>query len=80
MSFKVDQKSLVRTLIVAGLFFVVANPMTYQLVQRVLGKFVTVASAEGLPTTAGLAIHSVVYAALAWLVMYLSEKYFPGSL
>jgi uncharacterized membrane protein len=40
-------------------FFIVANPMTFKIVRSILGSWV--ASADGLPTTAGLLLHALVY-------------------
>lgn len=44
-------------------FFIVANPATFKLVRSVAGSWV--ASAEGLPTTAGLLLHALVFVLLA---------------
>jgi len=52
-------------------FFVVANPQTFKLVRSILGSWV--ASADGLPTTAGLLLHALVYVLLAhflWRLVY----------
>ena len=35
------------------LFFIAASPETYKLLQRALGRFITIASADGLPTPTG---------------------------
>ena len=44
-------------------FFIVANPATFKLVRSVAGSWVS--SAEGLPTTAGLLLHALVFVLLA---------------
>jgi len=44
-------------------FFIVANPATFKLVRSVAGGWVS--SAEGLPTTAGLLLHALVFVLLA---------------
>lgn len=49
------------TLYTTILFLLVANPYTFKFVQKVLGKFVTVASREGCPTNYGLLIHALVF-------------------
>ena len=49
------------TLYTAILFLLVANPYTFKFVQKLLGKFVTVASREGCPTNYGLLIHALVF-------------------
>jgi hypothetical protein len=43
-------------------FFAVANPETFKLVRSILGNWV--ASADGLPTTAGLLLHALVFVIL----------------
>jgi hypothetical protein len=43
-------------------FFIVANPATFKLVRSVAGSWVS--SAEGLPTTAGLLLHALVFVLL----------------
>jgi hypothetical protein len=51
-------------------FFVVANPATFKLTRKVLGNWV--AAADGLPTTAGLLLHALVFVLLAhflWKLM-----------
>lgn len=44
-------------------FFVVANPATFKLTRKVLGNWV--AAADGLPTTAGLLLHALVFVLVA---------------
>jgi hypothetical protein len=53
------------------LFFIVANPSTFKLVRGVAGSWV--ASADGLPTTAGLLLHALVFVTLChflWRAVY----------
>ena len=50
-------------------YLVVANPATYKAVRAVTGSWV--ASSEGLPTLAGLALHAVVLVLLVTAVMRL---------
>lgn len=55
-----------KLLTLALLFFIVGNPMTYKLVDSVLGGLVgNIASASGAPTTLGLVVHSLVFALVA---------------
>lgn len=56
-----------KMLIVVLLFFIVANPALFKMMRQVLGSWV--ASAEGLPSTAGLLLHAVVFAVLARFIM-----------
>jgi hypothetical protein len=50
-------------------YLVVANPATYKAVRAVAGSWV--ASSEGLPTLAGLALHAVVLVLLVTAIMRL---------
>jgi hypothetical protein len=47
-------------------FLIVASPMTFKTVRGLLGNWV--ASADGVPTTAGLFLHALVYVLLATLL------------
>jgi uncharacterized membrane protein len=57
-------------------FFVVANPETFKLVRSVAGSWV--ASADGLPTTAGLLLHALVFVIVAhflWMAIWGKSGY-----
>lgn len=54
-----------KLLMTALLFFIVSHPMTYSLVQSVVGGLVRVAGPSGCPTTVGLIVHGLVFAFLA---------------
>ena len=58
-----DQFALVECCLSAVLFFIVANPMTFKLVDSVLGSVVKIAKG-GVPTTAGLVVHALVFVTL----------------
>ena len=45
----------------AVIFFVIANPMTYKLVNKVLGKLVKISDGNGCATQCGVFVHSVVF-------------------
>ena len=54
----------------ALLFFIVANPMTYQLVDTLIGPLVgRIAGPGGAPTTLGLIVHSLVYGLVSVYVL-----------
>lgn len=53
-------------------YLIVANPATYKAVRAVAGSWV--ASSEGLPTLAGLALHAVVLVLLVTAVMRLLPR------
>jgi hypothetical protein len=42
-------------------FFLVANPETFKLTQRVFGGFLQIASAQGAPTPSGFFLHTFVF-------------------
>lgn len=55
-----------KALTLALLFFIVGNPMTYKLVDSLLGGLVgSIATPSGAPTTLGLIVHSIVFALVA---------------
>lgn len=54
-------------------FFIIANPETFKLVRKVFGSWV--ASADGLPTQAGVLLHAAVFViALHFLWRLLSAR------
>jgi len=48
-----------RFLLAVALFFIIANPALFKLTRKVFGG--AVASAEGLPTQAGVLLHALVF-------------------
>ena len=71
------QKKIVPVIV----FFIVANPETFKLVRSLLGNWV--ASADGLPTTAGLLLHALVYvlvAHLVWKTVYPKKAGYMGRM
>ena len=50
-------------------FFLVANPETFKMMQTVLGWLVTVADAGGCPTAIGFFLHTTVFFFVLWGVM-----------
>ena len=57
-------------------FFVIANPETFKVVRSIAGSWV--ASAEGVPTTAGLLLHALVFVILChflWSMVYGKSGY-----
>jgi hypothetical protein len=58
------------TLQAALLFYIVANPMTYRLVDSLLGGVVgRIASPSGSPTQLGLIVHSIVFGLITYQLM-----------
>lgn len=58
-----------------AVFFVVANPATFKFVRGIVGNWV--ASADGLPTTAGLLLHALVFVIVAhfmWRLVWGPKK------
>jgi hypothetical protein len=50
-------------------FFLVANPETYKMTQKLLGWIFTVADAAGCPSAAGFFLHSIVFFFILWGIM-----------
>jgi len=55
-----------KKLVPFAVFFVVANPATFKLTRSLAGSWV--AAADGLPTTAGLLLHALVFVIVAHFV------------
>jgi hypothetical protein len=53
----------------ALVFFLVANPETYKIMQKFLGGFMTIASEGGCPTPAGFFLHTGLFFLLLWSIM-----------
>jgi len=49
-------------------FFLVANPETYKLMQKFLGSWVTIADG-GCPTPSGFFVHTALFFILLWSIM-----------
>ena len=47
-------------------FFLIANPETFKLTQRLLGGFITLASDKGCPSTYGFFIHTALFFFVLW--------------
>lgn len=50
-------------------FFLVANPETFKLTQRLFGGLITTASASGCPTAYGFFAHSFFFFFILWGMM-----------
>ena len=51
-------------------FYIIANPMTFRLVDSLLGGVVgRIANAGGCPTSLGLIVHSLVFGAVVYALM-----------
>jgi len=53
-------------------FFLVANPETYKILQKLIGGFITVANPGGCPTPVGLFLHTLLF-----FVVILALMMFP---
>lgn len=61
-------------------FFIVANPKTFKLVRGILGSWV--ASADGLPTQAGVLLHALVFVIathIAWKLLKVRKSGYLGK-
>jgi hypothetical protein len=66
---------LKKKLVPFAVFFVVANPATFKLTRSIAGSWV--AAADGLPTTAGLLLHALVFVIVAhflWRLIFGKKK------
>jgi hypothetical protein len=50
-------------------FFLVANPETFKLTQRLLGGFLSIASESGCPTAYGFFAHAFLFFLILWAMM-----------
>jgi len=53
----------------ALVFFLVANPETFKMTERVLGWIFTIADTGGCPTAAGFFFHTVIFFLVLWGIM-----------
>ena len=51
------------------IFFLIANPETYKMTQKVLGFVVHVADGGGCPTATGFFLHTTIFFLVLWGVM-----------
>ena len=68
------------SLTIAVAFFILSSPITYQLVDRLVGGFVTLVipqsaylfkvATAGCPTTYGLALHAVVFGVASYYLLH----------
>jgi hypothetical protein len=58
-------------LLAAVIYFIIANPMTYKIVDAIIGTFIPIASASGCPTFAGLLFHTFVFFCVTYFIMTL---------
>ena len=66
---RVSQK-VSATLQAVLVFYIIANPMTYRLVNSVLGGVVgRISDVSGCPTALGLIVHSLVFGAVVYSLM-----------
>lgn len=66
---------LKKKLVPFAVFFVVANPATFKLTRSIAGSWV--AAADGVPTTAGLLLHALVFVIVAhflWRLVWGKKK------
>ena len=51
------------------IFFMIANPETYQMTQKVLGWILPIADGGGCPTAPGFFLHTALFFFVLWGVM-----------
>ena len=57
------------------IFFLLANPETYKLMQKLVGAWVTVASEGGCPTPSGFFLHAGLFFLVLWSFMLLPRDF-----
>jgi hypothetical protein len=57
------------------IFFLIANPETYKLLQKFVGQWVTIASEGGCPTPTGFFIHAGLFFLILWSFMLMPRDF-----
>ena len=57
------------------IFFLIANPETYKLLQKFVGSWVTIASEGGCPTPSGFFIHAGLFFLVLWSFMLMPRDF-----
>jgi hypothetical protein len=57
------------TLYTTVLFLIIVNPMTYKLVNMLLGSLVKICDSKGCPTMLGIVVHAIVFTLLLRCLM-----------
>jgi hypothetical protein len=57
------------------IFFLIANPETYKLLQKFVGHLVTVASEGGCPTPIGFFLHAALFFLVLWSFMLMPRDF-----
>ena len=61
----------------ALIFFIVANPETFKMTERVFGWIFTIADSGGCPTSSGFFFHTIVFFFVLWGVMLFPREPTP---
>ncbi len=67
-----QQKKFMISVLSALVFFVIANPRTFQVMRNLLGSWV--ASSSGCPTGRGMLLHTLVFLLVVWGMMNVREE------
>jgi hypothetical protein len=57
------------------IFFLIANPETYKLMQKFIGGWVSIASEGGCPTPVGFFLHAALFFLVLWSFMLLPRDF-----
>ena len=63
-------KELEYTVIAALVFAIISSPFMYSITNKVLGSIVVTQDGNGVPTTAGLILHSIVFGLIVFGLMH----------
>ena len=71
---KKQEKKFLVSIMIALIFFIIANPSTFRTVRMIFGSWVS--TPTGCPTTSGLVLHSLVFFLLIWGMMNIQNADF----
>lgn len=64
-----DNRKLQTAALAALLFYIVSSPITYSIVDGLLGGFFKIADHTGCPSGNGLIVHTIVYGVVSYVIM-----------
>jgi len=72
-----QEQKFMASLLGALIFFVVASPEAFRLMRSIVGSWV--ATPNGTPSSAGLALHALVFLLIIWFTMNIKAEYMEGE-
>lgn len=65
----IDNRKLQTAALAALLFYIVSSPITYSIVDGILGGMFKIADHTGCPSGNGLIVHTIVYGVVSYIIM-----------